>query len=158
MTDVAPDERHNLLLPQLERWPLDPARPVIELDDVWLAFGDKQVLRGLSLRIVPGQTTVVVGRRGSGKSVLLKVMMGLLRPDRGRVTVFGRDLATCSPVEVIELRKRRGMLFQNYALFDALTVDEKVGFSLQENSTLPSREIEHLTHDLIRILNLTGSE
>ncbi|HEY6179265.1 MAG TPA: ATP-binding cassette domain-containing protein [Kofleriaceae bacterium] len=158
MTDVAPDERHNLLLPQLERWPLDPARPVIELDDVWLAFGDKQVLRGLSLRIVPGQTTVVVGRSGSGKSVLLKVMMGLLRPDRGRVTVFGRDLATCSPVEVIELRKRMGMLFQNYALFDALTVDENVGFSLHENSTLPGREIADLTRDLVRILNLTGSE
>src|ERR1044071_4466365 len=118
MTDVAPDERHNLLLPQLERWPLDPARPVIELDDVWVAFGDKQVLRGLSLQIIPGQTTVVVGRSGSGKSVLLRVMMGLQKPDRGRVTVFGRDLATCTPVEVIELRKRMGMLFQNYALFD----------------------------------------
>jgi phospholipid/cholesterol/gamma-HCH transport system ATP-binding protein len=165
MTDVdppppaaGPDERHNLLLPQLERWPLDPARPVIELDDIWVAFEDKQVLRGLSLKIIPGKTTVVVGRSGSGKSVLLKVMMGLLRPDRGRVTLFGRDLATCSPVEVIELRKRMGMLFQNYALFDALTVDENVGFSLQENSTLPDREIAGLTRDLIRILNLTGSE
>src|ERR1044071_4374914 len=153
-----PDERHNLLLPQLERWPLDPARPAIELDDIWVAFEDKQVLRGLSLKIIPGQTTVVVGRSGSGKSVLLKVMMGLLRPDRGRVTLFGRDLATCSPVEVIELRKRMGMLFQNYALFDALTVDDNVGFSLHENSTLPNREIADLTRDLVRILNLTGSE
>src|SRR5258705_7191870 len=126
-----PQERQNLLLPQLERWPLDVARPVIELDDVWVAFGDKQVLRGLSLKIVPGQTTVVVGRSGSGKSVLLRVVMGLQKPDRGRVILFGRDLATCTPVEVIELRKRMGMLFQNYALFDALTVDENVGFSLQ---------------------------
>jgi len=153
-----PEERHNLLLPQIERWPLDPSRPVIELDDVWVAFGDKQVLRGLSLKIIPGQTTVVVGRSGSGKSVLLRVMMGLQKPDRGRVTLFGRDLATCTPVEVIELRKRMGMLFQNYALFDALTVDENVGFSLQENSRLPPREIARLTAELIRILNLTGSE
>src|SRR4051794_23079909 len=153
-----PGERHNLLLPQVERWPLDPTRPVIELDDVWVAFGDKQVLRGLSLQIIPGQTTVVVGRSGSGKSVLLRVMMGLQKPDRGRVTLFGRDLATCTPVEVIELRKRMGMLFQNYALFDALTVDENVGFSLQENSRLPQREIASLTAELIRILNLTGSE
>ncbi|HEX3478191.1 MAG TPA: ATP-binding cassette domain-containing protein [Kofleriaceae bacterium] len=153
-----PEERHNLLLPQGERWPLDPARPVIELDDVWVAFGDKQVLCGLSLRILPGQSTVVVGRSGSGKSVLLRVMMGLQKPDRGRVCLFGRDLATCTPVEVIELRKRMGMLFQNYALFDALTVDENVGFSLQENSQLPPREIAHLTADLVRILNLTGSE
>src|SRR4029078_12556571 len=126
-----PDERHNLLLPQLARWPLDPARPVIELDDIWVAFEDKQVLRGLSLKIIPGQTTVVVGRSGSGKSVLLQVMMGLLRPDRGRVTLFGRDLATCSPVEVIELRKRMGMLFQNYALFDPLTVNQNRACSLQ---------------------------
>jgi ABC-type transporter Mla maintaining outer membrane lipid asymmetry ATPase subunit MlaF len=153
-----PEERHNLLLPQIERWPLDPSRPVIELDDVWVAFGDKQVLRGLSLKIIPGQTTVVVGRSGSGKSVLLRVMMGLQKPDRGRVTVFGRDLATCTPVEVIELRKRMGMLFQNYALFDALTVDENVGFSLVENSRLPPREIARLTAELVRILNLTGSE
>src|SRR5689334_20349715 len=98
MSDVDPppahDVRHNLLLPELERWPLDPAQPVIELDDVWVAFGDKQVLRGLSLRITPGQTTVIVGRSGSGKSVLLKVMMGLAKPDRGRVILFGRDLAT----------------------------------------------------------------
>jgi ABC-type transporter Mla maintaining outer membrane lipid asymmetry ATPase subunit MlaF len=153
-----PAERRNLLLPQLERWPLDPSRPVIELDDVWVSFGDKHVLRGLSLQIIPGQTTVVVGRSGSGKSVLLRVMMGLQKPDRGRVTLFGRDLATCTPVEVIELRKRMGMLFQNYALFDALTVDENVGFSLQENSELPQREITDLTAGLVRILNLTGSE
>jgi ABC-type transporter Mla maintaining outer membrane lipid asymmetry ATPase subunit MlaF len=150
--------RPNLLLPGRERWPLDRHRPVIELDDVWVAFGDKQVLRGLTLQIIPGQTTVIVGRSGSGKSILLKVMMGLHKPDRGRVTLFGRDLATCSPVEVIELRKRMGMLFQNYALFDALTVDENVGFPLRENSSLPGREIERLSHDLIRILNLTGSE
>ncbi|TMQ15527.1 MAG: ABC transporter ATP-binding protein [Deltaproteobacteria bacterium] len=150
--------RHNLLLPELERWPLDPAQPVIELDDIWVAFGDKQVLRGLYLKIIPGQTTVIVGRSGSGKSVLLKVMMGLAKPDRGRVILFGRDLATCSPVEVIELRKRMGMLFQNYALFDALSVDDNIGFSLRENSPLPRDEIARLTHELVRILKLTGSE
>jgi phospholipid/cholesterol/gamma-HCH transport system ATP-binding protein len=154
----APEARNNLLLPQLERWPLDPDKPVIELDDVWVAFGDKQVLCGTSLKIIPGQTTVVVGRSGSGKSVLLRVIMGLQKPDRGRVTLFGRDLATCSAVEVIELRKRMGMLFQNYALFDALTVDANIGFSLNENSTLPRTRIASLTHDLVRILNLTGSE
>ncbi len=152
------NERPNLLLPQLERWPLDPSRPVIELEDVWVAFDGNEVLRGLSLQIPPGQTIVIVGRSGSGKSVLLKVMMGLQKPDRGRVILFGRDLATCSAVEVIELRKRMGMLFQNYALFDALTVDENVSFSLHENSTLPHDQIRELSHGLIRTLNLTGSE
>src|SRR5262250_1610751 len=102
-------ERKNLLLPDSPRWPLDADRPVIELDNVSMAFGDKQVLRGLSLDIIPGKTTVIVGRSGSGKSVLLKLMMGLLRPTSGRVVLFGRDLATCSGPEVLELRKRMGM-------------------------------------------------
>jgi ABC-type transporter Mla maintaining outer membrane lipid asymmetry ATPase subunit MlaF len=159
MPDAAPPAaRKNLLLPDSQRWPLDPDQPVIELDDVSLAFGDKQVLRGLHLKILPGQTTVVVGRSGSGKSVLLKLMMGLMKPTSGRVVLFGRDLATCSAVEVLDLRKRMGMLFQNYALFDALTVDENIGFSLSENSALPRQEIEGLSHELVRILNLTGSE
>jgi ABC-type transporter Mla maintaining outer membrane lipid asymmetry ATPase subunit MlaF len=156
--DVAPAPRKNLLIPESERWPLDPDHPVIKLEDVWVSFGDNHVLRGLNLEICPGKTTVIIGRSGSGKSVLLKLMMGLSRPDRGRVILFGKDLATCTPVEVIELRKRMGMLFQNYALFDALTVDENVAFSLHENSTLPSDEIDQLGHDLIKILNLTGSE
>ena len=159
MPEVAPPApRQNLLLPDSPRWPLDPAQPVIELDDVSVSFGDNHVLRGLSLKIVPGRTTVVVGRSGSGKSVLLKLMIGLQKPTSGRVIVFGKDLATCTALEVIALRKRMGMLFQNYALFDALTVDENVGFSLLENSELPAPQIEGLTHGLVSILNLLGSE
>src|SRR5256885_9152652 len=100
-----PAQRQNLLVPELARWPLDPGKPVIELVDVSVTFGDKRVLDGLSLQIVPGQTTVVIGRSGSGKSVLLKLMMGLLHPDRGKVILFGRDLAEVSPVELLELRK-----------------------------------------------------
>jgi ABC-type transporter Mla maintaining outer membrane lipid asymmetry ATPase subunit MlaF len=159
MSDVEPIEaRKNLLLPDSERWPLDPARPVIELKDVSVTFGDKQVLRSLDLAIVPGKTTVVIGRSGSGKSVLLKLMMGLMKPTSGTVLLFGKDVAACSQLALLALRKRMGMLFQNYALFDALTVDENVGFSLLENSELPRLQIDSLTHDLVRILNLTGSE
>jgi ABC-type transporter Mla maintaining outer membrane lipid asymmetry ATPase subunit MlaF len=123
-----------------------------------VSFGDNHVLRGLSLKIPAGRTTVIVGRSGSGKSVLLKLIIGLQAPTSGRVLVFGKDLAAATPLEIIELRKRMGMLFQNYALFDALTVDENVGFSLLENSALPQREIAGLTHGLISILNLTGNE
>jgi ABC-type transporter Mla maintaining outer membrane lipid asymmetry ATPase subunit MlaF len=157
-TADVPAGRRNLLLPGQERWPLDPDKPVIELEDVSLAFGSLKILDGLSLKIVPGQTTVIVGRSGSGKTVLLKLMMGLLRPDRGRVSLFGRDLAKVSDVEVLELRKRMGMLFQNYALFDALTVEENVGFTLTENSEIPRRDIDKLAAELIRILGLGGSE
>ncbi len=156
--DVPRAPRENLLLPGSPRWALDPDKPVIELEDVSLAFGDNRVLHGLNLKIISGQTTVIVGRSGSGKSVLLKLMMGLLKPTAGKVTLFGRDLATCSAPELLELRKRMGMLFQNYALFDARTVDENVGFPLLENSSLPRRRIESLTHELVSILNLTGSE
>jgi ABC-type transporter Mla maintaining outer membrane lipid asymmetry ATPase subunit MlaF len=151
-------ERKNLLVPEAERWPLDPERPVIELSDVSLSFGSKQVLSHLNLRIIAGQTTVVVGRSGSGKSVLLKLMMGLLAPTSGKVMLFGHDLATVSPTELLELRKRMGMLFQNYALFDALSVEENVGFTLLKNSDLPGGEISQLSRDLINVLGLTGSE
>ena len=150
--------RKNLLLPEVERWPLDPDKPVIELVDVSIAFRGKTVLDKLNLAIVPGKTTVVVGRSGSGKSVLLKLMMGLLKPDSGKVILFGRDLAELNPVEIIELRKRMGMLFQNYALFDALSVEANVGFTLTENSDLPRRDVTKLSHELIRILGLQGSE
>jgi phospholipid/cholesterol/gamma-HCH transport system ATP-binding protein len=152
------EARKNLLLPETERWPLDPTKPVIELRDVSIAFGGKPVLDHLNLQIVPGKTTVVVGRSGSGKSVLLKLMMGLLRPDSGQVFLFGKDLATMKPYDVIELRKRMGMLFQNYALFDALTVEDNVGFTLLENSEIKKRDIAKLAAELIRILNLVGSE
>lgn len=154
----SPQERKNLLVPNLERWPLDPDKPVIELIDVSVAFGKLKVLDKLSLKIIPGKTTVIVGRSGSGKSVLLKLMMGLMKPDSGKVVLFGRDLSKVTPLEILELRKRMGMLFQNYALFDALSVTDNVGFPLMENSRLPRREIGELASDLIKLLGLGGSE
>ncbi|MDQ3369115.1 MAG: ATP-binding cassette domain-containing protein [Myxococcota bacterium] len=153
-----PSPRKNLLVPDAERWPLDPDKPVIELIDVCVSFGDKQVLKNLNLRICPGRTTVIVGRSGSGKSVLLKLMMGLLAPSSGKVMLFGRDLSTVKPLELLELRKRMGMLFQNYALFDALAVEDNVGFTLIENSKMAPRDIAKLASELIRILGLAGSE
>ena len=155
---VQPETRKNLLLPDTERWPLDPDKPVIELIDVSISFNGMKVLDGLSLKIIPGLTTVVVGRSGSGKSVLVKLMMGLIKPDQGKVMLFGRDLAGVSGQEVLELRKRLGMLFQNYALFDALPVEENVGFTLTENTKMKPRDVMKLSHELIRILGLAGSE
>jgi ABC-type transporter Mla maintaining outer membrane lipid asymmetry ATPase subunit MlaF len=101
---------------------------------------------------------VIVGRSGSGKSVLLKLMMGLIKPDRGKVVLFGRDLAEVSPVEMLDLRKRMGMLFQNYALFDSLPVLENVAFTLLENTDLPRRDVLNLARELIKTLGLEGSE
>jgi phospholipid/cholesterol/gamma-HCH transport system ATP-binding protein len=150
--------RQNLLVPGLEPWPLDPDKPAIELIDASLAFGEKEVLRKINLKIVPGISTVIVGRSGSGKSVLLKLMMGLLLPTGGKVILFGRDVTQVSPVELMALRKRMGMLFQNYALFDSMRVDENVGFTLLENSKMPRRDVMGLAHQLIETLELKGSE
>ena len=150
--------RENLLVPGIERWPLDESKPVIELVEVSKAFGDEQVLDGLSLKIVPGMTTVVVGRSGSGKSVLLKLMMGLIEPDSGTIRLFGKEIDDLSQTELIALRKRMSMLFQNYALFDSIKVEDNVGFSLLENSKMDREDIMRRAHDLLRTLGLEGKE
>lgn len=137
-------------------WPRD--RPVIELVDVALSFGDRRVFDGLNLTIMPGETTVIVGRSGSGKTSLLKLLMKLVEPSRGRVVVFGRDLATVSELELVELRRRMGMLFQNYALFDALSVEDNVEFSLRVSRDVPHRDAHQLSHQLIELLGLSGDE
>ncbi len=148
----------NLLVPDEERWPVDDDKPIIELIDVSIAFGANQVLNGLNLRILPGKSTVICGRSGSGKSVLLKLMMGLLRPDSGKVVIFGKDLAELKPLEIIHLRKRMSMMFQNYALFDALDVENNVGFTLLENTRMKRKEIMVLAHKLLEVLELPGTQ
>jgi len=137
---------------------VDSDDPVIELVDVSISFGGNVVLDGLNLRILPGKTTVICGRSGSGKSVLLKLMMGLHPPDSGKVIAFGQDLAELKPTEIIELRKRMSMMFQNYALFDSLDVENNVGFSLLENTKMRRAEIMELAHDLLHILDLPKTE
>ncbi len=149
-------DRKNLLLPNTERWPLD-GKPIIELVDVSIGFDGHQILSGLNLKIETGKTTVVVGRSGSGKSVLLKLMMGLLKPDTGKVFLFGNDVSETSPVDLIELRKRMSMLFQNYALFDSLAVDENIGFPLIENSKLKRGTILEMAEELLDVLGLKGT-
>ena len=132
--------------------------PVIELADVTVAFGDNLVLDGLDLVIRPRAVTVIVGRSGSGKTVLLKTMLGLVRPTRGIVRLFGRDLAQVSEVELVELRRHLGMVFQNYALFDALSVEDNVEFPLHESFDVPKRDAEKLAREMLRVLGLAGTE
>ncbi len=152
------EERKNLLLPGVPRWPLDPEKPVIELREVSKSFGDLVILDKLSIKIIPGRTTVIVGRSGSGKSVLLKLMMGLLKPDSGEVFLFGKNLSELTDPEILEVRKRMGMLFQNYALFDSLSVTDNIGFTLNENSNVPSSKVSKLAQELVDIMGLQGSE
>ncbi|MCA9540005.1 MAG: ATP-binding cassette domain-containing protein [Myxococcales bacterium] len=145
--------RRNLLLPDVARWPRD--EPVIVLENVTKAFGPKQVLKGLSLSVEAGKTTVIAGQSGSGKSVLLRMMNALTLPDSGTVRLFGCDLAKAGERERTELRKRCTMVFQNYALIDSLTVAENIGFPLAENTRMRRAEIRKLVAELLALLELS---
>lgn len=103
---------------------------MIELRGVSKAFGDNVILRDISLKIPVGQTTAIVGPSGTGKSVMLKHIVGLLRPDAGQVLCFGTDMAVASERELFKVRRRFGMLFQDGALFDSMSVGDNIAFPL----------------------------
>ncbi|HEY6571851.1 MAG TPA: ATP-binding cassette domain-containing protein, partial [Candidatus Eisenbacteria bacterium] len=99
----------------------------IEFSDVWKRLGRKEVLRGVNLSVARGESLVIIGRSGTGKSVLLKHAIGLMAPDRGIVRVNGLDVSQLADRELFELREGMGMLFQAGALFDSMTIGENVG-------------------------------
>lgn len=112
---------------------------VIVITDVYKSFGEKQVLRGVDLNLYKGENLVVLGRSGTGKSVLIKLIAGLLKPDRGGVNVLGEDVTALSEKELLALRLRIGFSFQNSALYDSMTVGENLEFPLVRNSKHLSR-------------------
>jgi len=129
---------------------------MIELKGVKKSFGSQIVLNGLDLQIPTGLITAVIGPSGEGKSVLLKHMIGLLRPDEGQVIVDGEDIARLSRGGMNRVREKFGMLFQNAALFDSLTVFENVAFPLQEKTRLSDDEIALRVRDALSHVGLTG--
>jgi len=131
---------------------------VIELRDVHKYFGTNHVLRGVNLTVPRGKTLVVIGRSGCGKSVLLRVMIGLLRPDSGTVLFDGEDITTMSERQMNRIRLRTGMLFQNAALFDSLTVAENVGFGLKQNTSKSDAEIARIVAGKLAVVDLAGVE
>jgi phospholipid/cholesterol/gamma-HCH transport system ATP-binding protein len=113
----------------------------IELRDVKKSFGGKPVLRGVDLAIREGETFTILGGSGSGKSVCLKHMIGLLKPDAGRVVVFGRDITQLAEEELVDVRKQLSMVFQGAALFDSQSVFENVAYPLREHLDWPEARI-----------------
>jgi len=115
---------------------------VIQLRDVWKRLGGKEVLRGVTLEVGARESVVILGRSGTGKSVILKHIVGLLRPDRGGIHVEGFDVPSLAERELLELRERRmGMLFQGGALFDSLSVGDNVGLPLREHTPMPEAQV-----------------
>ena len=131
---------------------------VIRLVDLSKSFGQQPVLQGLSLDIPREKLTTIIGRSGGGKSVLLKHIIGLIRPDRGQVLVEGTDMTRLGQRQLNEIRKKFAMLFQGSALFDSLSVFENVAFPLREKTELGEEEIRHKVLEMLEQVGLTGME
>ncbi len=130
----------------------------IKVEGIEKRFGDNEVLRGTNLTIKKGETVVIIGRSGCGKSVLLKHMIGLLKPDKGRVYVGGTEVTALRQRGLFELRRKFGMLFQGSALFDSLTVWENVGLGLIEHTNLGREEIRSRASEKLALVGLRGVE
>ena len=153
-TQEGEQQRRNLLVPDVTRWDTDSGEPIVKLENVHKSFGDDQVLRGLNLEIEPGKITVIIGASGSGKTVLIKHMNGLLKPDKGEVRLFGRDISKLEGPKLDALRKRVGTMFQNYALFDSMSVQDNVAFPLVENQAMGRTEARERARQLLEQLGL----
>ena len=129
---------------------------IIQLKGVHKSFGAHHVLRGIDLNLPADQVNVIIGRSGGGKSVLLKHIIGLLKPDKGQVLIDGTDIVPLSGKELAEIRKRFGMLFQEGALFDSLTVAENVAFPLVEHTNISKAEIMDIVEEKLTRVGLKG--
>jgi phospholipid/cholesterol/gamma-HCH transport system ATP-binding protein len=128
--------------------------PIIEMIDVYKTFDGQKVLDGLNLKISTGRITVIIGQSGGGKSVLLKHMIGLIKPDKGETLVEGRDINRLNDRQLNDVRKNFGMLFQAAALFDSMTVGDNVAFPLREHTRLKPDEIEEIVQTKLRQVGL----
>jgi len=131
----------------------DRAIPAIEFRNVSLAFDDRQVLDGLSFKVMKGETKIILGGSGCGKSTTIKLVLGLLKPDSGQVLVDGEDITNYNEVEMMKVRKKIGMVFQEGALFDSLSVYDNVAFRLHEQG-VPEEEVEAEVRRMLQFVNL----
>ena len=131
---------------------------MIRLVNLNKSFKSQQVLRDLNLTISSGQTTVIIGQSGGGKSVLLKHIMGLIRPDSGEVWIDREELNRLKERELYRVRKRFGMLFQEGALFDSMSVGENVAFPLREHKKMSHHEIEKVVAEKLALVGLSNIE
>jgi len=128
----------------------------ITLENISKSFGEQKVLDGLDLTLESKKITFIIGQSGGGKSVLLKHIIGLVKPDSGRVLVDDTDISSLDEAGMNEIRKNFGMLFQDAALFDSMTVGENVAFPLNEHRRLPKKEVQQIVMEKLLQVGLTG--
>ena len=131
---------------------------MVEIINVKKRFDNQEVLRGVTLKIEESKTTAIIGGSGCGKSVLLKHIIGLLKPDEGTILVDGVDITRLSRPELNHIRKRMSMVFQSAALFDSLTIADNVSMGLRRHSQLPEEEILHRTREALELVGLKNIE
>jgi phospholipid/cholesterol/gamma-HCH transport system ATP-binding protein len=123
-----------------------PPQPLLETKDLHVTFGKQPVLRNLNLSVMPGQTLAVIGESGCGKTVLLKTLIGLVKPTKGHVTFDGRDFSTLTEKELTLERIRFGFVFQQAALFDSMTIEQNVAFPLRQHTQKTKNEVRDIVH------------
>ncbi len=132
----------------------DSARYVVVFEDVSIAFEGRVVLDGVSFRLARGETKALFGIAGAGKSTVLKLTLGLIKPDNGHIHVLGDDVTQMSEEELFDLRRKIGMVFQESALFDSLTVRENVAFRLLEEGDISEEEVERRVREALSFVEL----
>jgi phospholipid/cholesterol/gamma-HCH transport system ATP-binding protein len=133
-----------------------PGKPLVSFKDVRIGFDEGEILRGVSFDVLPGETKVLFGVSGSGKTVIMKLAAGLLRPGRGRISVMGRDIGQMPERELLDFRRHLGFVFQEGALFDSMTVADNVAFRLREEK-VAEEEIESRVRQALRFVELEAT-
>src|ERR1041385_6767926 len=132
--------------------------PMIEVRELCKKFGANSVLNGVNLRIEKGESVVIIGRSGGGKSILLKHLIGLLQPDSGQVLIEGEDIVSMNERQLLRVRRKFGMLFQGAALFDSMTVAENVAFAFRRNRSMLESDIAKRVAEVLDMVDLPGTE
>jgi len=136
----------------MKKTPADAAP--VEVKDLRKSFGEQKVLDGITLRVAPGETVAILGRSGTGKSVLLKLMIGLQSPDSGSVRIAGQEITNLDVNQLNEVRKKVGFLFQKAALYDSLTVEQNVAFPLKRHSDMSEGEQKERVRELLESVGM----
>jgi phospholipid/cholesterol/gamma-HCH transport system ATP-binding protein len=133
-------------------------KPAVELIDIKKSYGSQQVLRGVNLPIMEGKTTVIVGGSGQGKSQIIKHILGLIKPDSGKVMVYGKDISSVNKKGLMDIRTNFGVLFQNVALFDSMTIFDNVAMPLRERTKKSEPEIKKIVLENLEMMDVVGHD